>query len=296
LASLIGSFPTIFGATASIEDLRAHEPHLRELGNWYRRRAPELDIATVTYFETRDVRGLALIVDPTSTHPGVGEDPVGVDEDHLSIAKPREPEAQVCLKALEILSQVVLASRPAAPAPFPHLVSAPAAASPEIVVRVDSRSEAAPRLPRELPAPAERFFGRPAELERLTERLRQGKDTAVSGPAGMGKTALAAQALRAVVGETAERLAASPFRTASFSSISTCCAARRSKLSPASPTPWPGRNSSSGRPPASAPRKPAAAGAFCWWSKAEKRPTARTAGQASPSFSRCCRRRTAGSS
>jgi tetratricopeptide (TPR) repeat protein len=211
LASLIGSFPTIFGATASIEDLRAHEPHLRELGNWYRRRAPELGIATTTYFETRDVRGVALIVDPTSAHPGVGEDPVGVDEDHLSIAKPREPEAQVCLKALEILHQFVLASRPAAQAPSPHLVSAPAAASPEIVVRVDPYPAPAPRIPRELPAPAERFFGRPAELERLTERLRQGKDTAVSGPAGMGKTALAAQALRAVVGETAERLAASPF-------------------------------------------------------------------------------------
>jgi tetratricopeptide (TPR) repeat protein len=213
LASLIGSFPTIFGATASIEDLRAHEPHLRELGNWYRRRAPELGIATATYFETRDVRGLALIVDPTSAHPGVGEDPVPVDEDHLSIAKPREPDAPVCLRALDILRQDVLAPRPApgSPAASPPGESAASAPPPEIVVRVGPYPAPAPRIPRELPAPAERFFGRPAELERLTERLRQGKDNAVSGPAGMGKTALAAQALRAVVGEAAERLAASPF-------------------------------------------------------------------------------------
>ncbi len=65
--------------------------------------------------------------------------------------------------------------------------------------------------PHELPPAAEEFFGREAELERLTERLRSNRNTAVVGPAGLGKTALAAKALLVVAGETAATLAASPF-------------------------------------------------------------------------------------
>jgi hypothetical protein len=66
-------------------------------------------------------------------------------------------------------------------------------------------------IPPELPPAAEEFFGRELELKQLTERLRAGKNTAVVGLAGLGKTALAAEALRAVVGHTPETLLASPF-------------------------------------------------------------------------------------
>ena len=67
------------------------------------------------------------------------------------------------------------------------------------------------RVPCELPPSAEQFFGREAELNQLTERLRAGKNSAVVGPAGLGKTALAAEAVRAAVGDTPESLAVSPF-------------------------------------------------------------------------------------
>ncbi len=52
----------------------------------------------------------------------------------------------------------------------------------------------------QLPPGAETFFGRGKELSELTARIREGKSTSVLGPAGMGKTALAARALADVFG------------------------------------------------------------------------------------------------
>src|SRR5262249_22954080 len=130
LASLANMFRVVFGATVSIEDLREHDAHLRDLYNWYRNHAPELQIQTVTYFESRGVKGVLPIVNPTSAHPGVGADPVGLDEDHLSIAKPRETEAQVCDAARDLLRNHVLAAAPivtSASAPAPSTSVAPPA-------------------------------------------------------------------------------------------------------------------------------------------------------------------------
>jgi hypothetical protein len=115
LASLIDAFREVFRASVSIEDLRAHEAHLRNLQNWYRRQSVNLGIETVTYFETRRIGGF-LIVDYTSAHPGVGADPVPLDEDHLTIAKPRERNAQVCDAARDLLRRHGLAPRTPGPA------------------------------------------------------------------------------------------------------------------------------------------------------------------------------------
>jgi hypothetical protein len=214
LASLASAFRSVFGATVSIEDLRAHDAHLRDLFEWYRNHSVRLGIQTVTYYELRGIKGVLPIVNPTSAHPGVGADPVGLDEDHRSIAKPRRPDAQVCGAARDLLRNHVLAPRPA---PLLPLKSPPAALSPttpELVIKlapalVGTQSR---RIPHELPPAAERFFGRRTELNKLTARLRDGKNAAVVGPAGLGKTALAAEAVRAVVGHTPETLAESPFR------------------------------------------------------------------------------------
>lgn len=105
LASLADKFAAICGPTASLEALKAHDPHLRNLYNWYRNHAPRLGIETETYYEGHDVFGLR-IVDETSSQPGVGPDAVMLDEDHLSIAKPREADAQVCRALEEMLRKV----------------------------------------------------------------------------------------------------------------------------------------------------------------------------------------------
>jgi tetratricopeptide (TPR) repeat protein len=64
------------------------------------------------------------------------------------------------------------------------------------------------RLPR---AQAGVLFGRDAQLDDLIERLRRRENTCVWGPAGFGKTALAAEALFQVVGESEQTPAQSPF-------------------------------------------------------------------------------------
>ena len=192
LASLVSQFRIVFGATITIENLQAHDAELRNLLNWYRKHAPAAGIQTASYFETRGCKGVT-IVNPTSAHPGTGADPVGLDEDHISIAKPRNHEAQVCGAARELLRNYVLQTRPAAA----HIDAA--------------GKQGNVRIPHELPPGAEEFFGREDELKHLAQRLLSHKNTAVVGPAGLGKTALAAKALLEVVGETPETLARSPF-------------------------------------------------------------------------------------
>ncbi|MBV9071125.1 MAG: hypothetical protein JO231_20595 [Acidobacteria bacterium] len=209
LASLLDAFRTLFGTTVSIDDLRAHDAHLLDLYNWYRNHSLGLGIRTITYYEKRPVMGVLPIVNATSSQAGVGPDAVPLDEDHLSIAKPRDRDEQVCDAARDLLRNYVLASPPALSVPPPPTTAAPAPQAP-MIVRIESGRDD-PRIPCELPPRAEQHFGRQTELERLTERLRAGKSSAVVGPAGHGKTALAAEAVRNVVGQNGENIGTSPF-------------------------------------------------------------------------------------
>jgi|GEM_PF-763372 len=111
LASIADSFRGIFGTTVSIEELREHNAHLRDLYNWYRNNAQDLGIETVSYYENRSIKGLFSIVNPTSAQAGVGSDAVALDEDHLSISKPRDRDAQVYRAALDLLQNHVLVKR-----------------------------------------------------------------------------------------------------------------------------------------------------------------------------------------
>ena len=192
LASIVGPFRTVFGATVTLQGLEAHDAHLGNLFDWYRNHSQAEGIRTSSYFELRSLAGVT-IVNRTTAHPGVGSDPVGIEEDHLSIAKPRDGDAQVCGAARYLIRNHLLA-----PAPVILKEQAP------------SGGQRATPIPHELPPAAEEFFGRAAELERLTDRLRSNKNTAVAGPAGLGKTALAAKALFDVVSNSTA-LAGSPF-------------------------------------------------------------------------------------
>lgn len=110
LATFLNRFPQIFGATVSIENLRADDPHLRDLYEWYRTSAASASIHTLTYFEMREVAGLA-IVRPMSANPGTGSRPVPLDEDHLSIAKPRSRTAQIYCALCALIRNHALAGR-----------------------------------------------------------------------------------------------------------------------------------------------------------------------------------------
>ena len=213
LASMLNAFRTVLGTTVSITDLKLHDAHLRELFNWYRNHSQRLQIETITYYEGRRVRGALPIVNETSSHPGVGADPLMLDEDHLSIAKPSSTDTDVYLGACSLLRDCVLRQLPR------HSNASTAAApvsnpSPPITVYVDSKlfGNASPaRIPHQLPPAAEQYFGRSVEKAKVIARLREGKNTTIVAPAGLGKTALAAEAVRAVVGTIDAPLATSPY-------------------------------------------------------------------------------------
>lgn len=113
LASLADKFRTVFNTTVSISELKEHDAHLEDLGNWYTRASSELGIQTATYYELKSFKGIIPIVNPTSSHPRVGTDPVGLDEDHISIAKPLGKDAQVYNAARDLLRCHVLSTPPA---------------------------------------------------------------------------------------------------------------------------------------------------------------------------------------
>lgn len=113
LASLISRFQFVFGATVTIQELRAHDTYLADLARWYKNQTKVAGIHTASYREDRSFKGV-MIVDATTTNAGVGEDPIPLDKDHLSIAKPCNHDEQVCVAAKDILRNHVLTPRPTA--------------------------------------------------------------------------------------------------------------------------------------------------------------------------------------
>jgi pimeloyl-ACP methyl ester carboxylesterase len=83
-----------------VAELRAHHPRLRELHAWFLKFLSDQQIVCRTFCETRELKpgmlGLSfpkgiLVVDQTSAEPHVpGEVAIPLDEDHVSICKPRD--------------------------------------------------------------------------------------------------------------------------------------------------------------------------------------------------------------
>lgn len=207
LASILHRFRAAFGSTVAVEDLQAHDAHLENLYNWYRNKTPGLGITTVTYYETLGCgRDQLTIVDSTSAHSGVGRNPVGLDEDHLTLVKPRGRDAQVCNSLRELIRDALNNPRSPPASPVPPPTPAPTPLNVQVTVQAPAGAAVAVRIVYELPPRAEQYFGRQLELERLTQRLRELRNTAVVGPGGLGKTALAAEALHAIGDETLNQL------------------------------------------------------------------------------------------
>lgn len=88
LANLVKNIGVLARTTVSVNELKAHEPQLRELNEWYRENVTGLDIATKVFYETRTTKGIS-VVDPDSANPGIsGVKPIAISKDHINIAKP----------------------------------------------------------------------------------------------------------------------------------------------------------------------------------------------------------------
>lgn len=97
--------------TVTIDELRAHDPDLYEVNNWYRQRVLALGLATKAYYETQPTNGL-LVVDRVSADPGVhGILPIAVLADHLSIARPISKEDLVYKATYQLIQRSLLATK-----------------------------------------------------------------------------------------------------------------------------------------------------------------------------------------
>ena len=100
-----------------VRELVAHDPRLRELHGWFLEFIRRRKVACRTYCEKREVRpelGIfgqvfklprgILVVDETSAEPNIqGERAIPLDEDHISIAKPSSPEADLYKSILRFI-------------------------------------------------------------------------------------------------------------------------------------------------------------------------------------------------
>ena len=181
IASIVTSLSKIAGPTASMRNLQVDDAHLRDLHDWYRQHSADPGIETRAYFETKACFHVK-IVSESSAHPGVGPAPVGLDEDHLSIAKPRQADEQVCDTANDLLRNHVLVSRAqGGMPPLPIQDKLPSE------FRIFSSSESS-----KLPKGAELLIGRDAEIEELDRALTCTRTHIIEFVAfgGVGKSAL----------------------------------------------------------------------------------------------------------
>jgi hypothetical protein len=74
--------------TVTVDELKAHNPSLRELNLWFRNNCQPMGIAVEVLYETQPTSGVT-VVDPTSADPGIaGLIPIPIDADHITICKP----------------------------------------------------------------------------------------------------------------------------------------------------------------------------------------------------------------
>jgi hypothetical protein len=133
LAKWASYFRSLLGTNVSTEELRPHQPHLRHLNQWYRDYLcrDDVNIKTLSFFEMKPMPGVGLVVDPGDADPGVpraGLHPL--DEDHVSICKPRSRQAEIYVAVLRFVRDECLPVPPGPGGSDPRPGSAGAMTSP----------------------------------------------------------------------------------------------------------------------------------------------------------------------
>jgi hypothetical protein len=94
-ASWVNYLKVLLRTSASVADLEAHNPHLMQLNTEFRRYVDETSLAISVYCETRETSGV-MVVPAGTADPGLSKtEAVYLDDDHLSICKPRSRTSQL---------------------------------------------------------------------------------------------------------------------------------------------------------------------------------------------------------
>jgi pimeloyl-ACP methyl ester carboxylesterase len=106
LANLISNV-NLLQPSVSVEELRMHQPQLRDLNEVYRNRPEFQSILNAVYYETKKTKKV-LIVDPSSANPGIaGVQSIPVGEDHLSICRPTSKDSQVYMGVKKFIKKAI---------------------------------------------------------------------------------------------------------------------------------------------------------------------------------------------
>lgn len=105
LANTVNILDKLLQTTVNVEELKAHNPWLRDLDEWYRQNICELGGLPKVYYETQNTCGYK-VVDEDSANPKIADvKSVAVPANHISIAKPESPEAFVYLSVREYIQE-----------------------------------------------------------------------------------------------------------------------------------------------------------------------------------------------
>jgi predicted alpha/beta hydrolase family esterase len=81
--------------TVSVDELKSHDPQLRQLNDWYRNDEQFSTLPIKVYCEKKPTKSI-LVVNETSANPGIkGIIPIPMDNGHISICKPSSRDALI---------------------------------------------------------------------------------------------------------------------------------------------------------------------------------------------------------
>ena len=91
--------------TVNVRELIADNDELRRLDEWYRQKVDTLGVKTKVYYETEPTKGI-VIVTKSSANPSIRNvQPIAVEADHDSIAKPKTKNNKVYLGVKKFIEE-----------------------------------------------------------------------------------------------------------------------------------------------------------------------------------------------
>ena len=120
LAESAHYFGSLLGINVSVEELRPHQPHLRNLNKWYRNFVARVgnSIKTLSFFEMKPLPRVGLVVAAGDADPGIPHAGLyPLNEDHNSICKPTSKSSSIYQRTLNFVDMDCLGSFPSSTQP-----------------------------------------------------------------------------------------------------------------------------------------------------------------------------------